>query len=184
MASISRHNVASGGIYDLPRVSYSESTRLLLKELLQEAAVNSQHQRHIERWVGGGGSLPRQEALTVPSQATPRTRCLISTSNTPPPHIQTKRSHEAIKKMGLYEPNMHYVPPPPKYGPGSKERCQELMAYGKEGATLHPTPGRKVQKQAHHLHTDRFTERTSICKEQLTSNGKTNPLKERWGIRG
>nr|XP_045618647.1 UPF0193 protein EVG1 homolog isoform X2 [Procambarus clarkii] len=119
MASVSRQNVASGGIYDLPRVSYSESTRLLLKELLQEAAVNLQHQRRIERWVSGGRSLPHHEALAGPSQPTQGQRRPSSSSSsssfrqTPRPCIQTKRSHEAIKKMGLYEPNTHYVPPPP-----------------------------------------------------------------------
>lgn len=47
MASTSRQNVASGGIFDLPRVAYSESTRQLLKGerwnqvLSSESAVTS-----------------------------------------------------------------------------------------------------------------------------------------------
>ncbi|XP_045618646.2 UPF0193 protein EVG1 homolog isoform X1 [Procambarus clarkii] len=173
MASVSRQNVASGGIYDLPRVSYSESTRLLLKELLQEAAVNLQHQRRIERWVSGGRSLPHHEALAGPSQPTQGQRRPSSSSSsssfrqTPRPCIQTKRSHEAIKKMGLYEPNTHYVPPPPKYGPESKERCQELMAFGKEGVTTHPTPGRKTQVYSLPSETDRFTELVSEMEERV-----------------
>ncbi|XP_069936697.1 uncharacterized protein [Cherax quadricarinatus] len=165
MASLSRHNMVSGGIYDLPKVSYSESTRLLLKELLQEAAVNLQHQRHIERWVGAGKSLPHHEALggrSRPTRRPPSSSSSASSSSscrqTSRPHMQTKRSHEAIKSMGLYQPNTHYVPPPPKYGPGAKERCQELMAYGKEGATSHPTPRRKSHAQPLYTDTDRFTE--------------------------
>nr|XP_053635033.1 uncharacterized protein LOC128690373 [Cherax quadricarinatus] len=120
MASLSRHNMVSGGIYDLPKVSYSESTRLLLKELLQEAAVNLQHQRHIERWVGAGKSLPHHEALggrSRPTRRPPSSSSSASSSSscrqTSRPHMQTKRSHEAIKSMGLYQPNTHYVPPPP-----------------------------------------------------------------------
>lgn len=45
-----------------------------------------------------------------------------------------------------------------EYGAGSKERCQDLMAYGREGATLHPTPKQKQQQQADLREPDRFTE--------------------------
>ncbi|XP_047491818.1 UPF0193 protein EVG1-like [Penaeus chinensis] len=167
MASTSRQNVASGGIFDLPRVTYSESTRQLLKDLLQEAAVSRQHQRYIERWVGSGGSLPRQEALAANSQD-PHARGRPPTARkTPRPHIQAKRSHEAIKSLGLYAPNTHYVPPPPKYGPGSKERCQELMAYGREGVTTHPTPRRKARPNQQEPKTDRFSELVREMEERV-----------------
>ncbi|MPC29878.1 UPF0193 protein EVG1 [Portunus trituberculatus] len=110
MAVTLRQAVAPGGVYDLPKVSYSDSTKLLIKELIQEASVSAQHQRQIERWVGGGLGLPPHRALTVPSQAPLPPSCQA----TPPrPHFQTKRSHEAIRKMGLYEPNKLYVPPQP-----------------------------------------------------------------------
>ncbi|XP_042868101.1 UPF0193 protein EVG1-like [Penaeus japonicus] len=167
MASMSRQNVASGGIFDLPRVTYSESTRQLLKDLLQEAAVSRQHQRYIERWVGSGGSLPRQEALAANSQDAHSHGRLGTARKTPRPQIQAKRSHEAIKSMGLYEPNTHYVPPPPKYGPGSKERCQELMAYGREGVTTHPTPRRKARQHLQEPKTDRFSELVSEMEERV-----------------
>lgn len=45
-----------------------------------------------------------------------------------------------------------------EYGPGSKERCQELMAYGKEGVNMHPTRSRMVQDQDGGPEIDRFTE--------------------------
>ncbi|XP_071551671.1 UPF0193 protein EVG1-like isoform X2 [Panulirus ornatus] len=136
-------------------------------QLLQEAAVNSQHQRYIERWVGSGSSLPHHRALAAPSQTTPRHARPSSTISTPRPHIQTKRSHQAIKLMKVYEPNTHYVPPPPKYGPGSKERCQELMAFGKEGVNKHPMPETRVQDQGDHPETDRFTELVNEMEERV-----------------
>ncbi|XP_071520573.1 UPF0193 protein EVG1-like, partial [Panulirus ornatus] len=136
-------------------------------ELLQEAAVNLQHQRYIERWVGSGSSLPHHRALAAPSQTTPRHARPSSTISTPRPHIQTKRSHQAIKLMKVYEPNTHYVPPPPRYGPGSKERCQELIAFGKEGVNKHPMPETRVQDQGDHPETDRFTELVNEMEERV-----------------
>ncbi|XP_066971527.1 UPF0193 protein EVG1 homolog [Macrobrachium rosenbergii] len=166
MASVSRQNIAAGGIFDLPKVSYSDSTRKLLKDLLQEAAVSAQHQRQIERWVDSGGSLPQQGALTASSQNQTRNRP-SSTTKTPHLEIQAKRSHATMKEMGLYELNSHYVPPAPKYGPGSKELCQELMAFGREGAKTHPTPGRKAQGQTEDLQIDRFDELVNEMEERV-----------------
>ncbi|XP_069937830.1 UPF0193 protein EVG1 homolog [Cherax quadricarinatus] len=54
-----------------------------------------------------------------------------------------------------------------EYGPGAKERCQELMAYGKEGATSHPTPRRKSHAQPLYTDTDRFTELVSEMEERV-----------------
>ncbi|XP_045102077.1 UPF0193 protein EVG1-like [Portunus trituberculatus] len=165
MAVTLRQAVAPGGVYDLPKVSYSDSTKLLIKELIKEASVSAQHQRQIERWVGGGLGLPPHRALTVPSQAPLPPSCQA----TPPrPHFQTKRSHEAIRKMGLYEPNKLYVPPQPKYGPGSKERCQELMAFGREGAGSHITTKKVPQHPATpSTPVDRFSELMREMEERV-----------------
>ncbi|KAK8377520.1 hypothetical protein O3P69_013865 [Scylla paramamosain] len=166
MAVTLRQAVAPGGVYDLPKVSYSDSTKLLIKELIKEASVSAQHQRQIERWVGGGRGLPPHRALTVPSQAPAPPS---SQSPTPRPHFQTKRSQEAIRKMGLYEPNTHYVPPQPKYGPGSKERCQELMAFGREGAGSHISTIKKVPQEpaTPSTPTDRFSELVREMEERV-----------------
>ncbi|XP_050720402.1 UPF0193 protein EVG1 homolog [Eriocheir sinensis] len=167
MAAILRQTVAPGGVYDLPRVSYSDSTKLLIKELVREAAVSTQHQRQIERWVSGGRALPPHRALTAPSQHAPSRPA--SPAATARPNFQSKRSHEVIRKMGMYEPNTHYVPPPPKYGPGSKERCQELMAYGREGAMPHTVPLRRDLEVDTTLSTptDRFAELVREMEERV-----------------
>ncbi|KAK4322976.1 hypothetical protein Pmani_006300 [Petrolisthes manimaculis] len=163
----SRQNVSAGGIYDIPKVYYSESTKQLIKDLLQEASVSQQHQRYIERWVGKGGTLPHQDALSAPNQDTPGHLQSVPSAGTPRLHLQTKRSHKAIKKMGLYEPNTHYVPPPPKYGPGSKERCQELMAYGREGVISQPKLNKNGVRPTSAPPTDRFSELVGEMEERV-----------------
>ncbi|XP_076031509.1 UPF0193 protein EVG1 homolog [Oratosquilla oratoria] len=160
-----RQNVVEGGIFNLPKVVYSDSTKQLLRELAQEAAVVVQHRKLIEKSIYAGKILPSLQALSTTTHSSSTYGKLKEEfKGGRAPKLQRKRTWKDMERMGLFEPDRSYIPPPPKYGLGSKERCQDVMAYGKDLPIVTP----KTLPSLPCSTPDRFDELLGEVEERLS----------------
>ncbi|KAK3089632.1 hypothetical protein FSP39_005217 [Pinctada imbricata] len=127
--------VAAGGFWSQPQATYSASTQALLKEMMQESKLTNFQQRHLQKSLKGGGTLPLECPPTSSVKKKPAPVQAPQSKRTNPrsykPAIRTKDQMEA---MGAYE-KPDYTPMPNTKGidvEKQKERLANIMAFGED----------------------------------------------------
>ncbi|WAQ97325.1 EVG1-like protein [Mya arenaria] len=125
----------SGGFWNAPKVQYSPQTHQLLKNMMQESKLTNFQQRHLEKQLRGGGTLPAQ---CNPTSSARRKQALPPPK--PPKVLNPKNYHhnirtkEAIEATGAYE-RPKYEPGPSHWSRNSakeKEKLANMMAFGQD----------------------------------------------------
>ncbi|XP_061181162.1 UPF0193 protein EVG1-like, partial [Saccostrea echinata] len=127
--------VAGGGFWSQPQAQYSAGTHKLLKEMMQESKLTNFQQRHLEKSLRSGGSLPTECAPTSsakkkPAPAPKKESKVLSVRNYKP----VLRTKEQMEEMGAFE-KPDYSPLPNTRGQDKdrqKERLANIMAFGED----------------------------------------------------
>ncbi|XP_062613302.1 UPF0193 protein EVG1-like [Saccostrea cucullata] len=140
--------VAGGGFWSQPQAQYSASTHKLLKEMMQESKLTNFQQRHLEKSLRSGGSLPTECAPTSsakkkPAPAPKKESKVLSVRNYKP----VLRTKEQMEEMGAFEkPDYSPLPNTSNYFNQSNITLANIMAFGedidpkKKKAMNHPPP--------------------------------------------
>lgn len=127
--------VAGGGFWSQPQAQYSASTHKLLKEMMQESKLTNFQQRHLEKSLRGGGSLPTQCAPTSSTKkkpaSAPKKESKVLNARNYKPVIRTKQQME---DMGAFD-KPDYTPMPNTKGKDNerqKDRLANIMAFGED----------------------------------------------------
>ncbi|XP_060567568.1 UPF0193 protein EVG1 homolog [Ruditapes philippinarum] len=125
----------SGGFWSAPKVQYSQQTHSLLKEMMQESKLTNFQQRHLEKQLRGGGTLPTQCNPTSSAKKKQAPAPKKPPKYLTPKNYQSKmRSKETIEASGAYE-RPEYEPTPSHWFKNSakeKEKLANMMAFGKD----------------------------------------------------
>ncbi|KAH3873389.1 UPF0193 protein EVG1-like [Dreissena polymorpha] len=125
----------NGGFWNAPKVQYSQQTHSLLKEMMQESKLTNFQQRHLEKQLRGGGSLP----VTCNPTSSAKKKQPISPKKLPkvlnPKNYHNNiRTKEDIEASGAYE-RPKYEPGPSHWSKNSekeKEKLANMMAFGQD----------------------------------------------------
>ncbi|KAL4240777.1 hypothetical protein ACF0H5_001565 [Mactra antiquata] len=124
-----------GGFWNAPKVQYSQQTHNLLKDMMKESKLTNFQQRHLEKQLRGGGTLPTQcnpTSSAKKKQPAPAAR--------PPKYLTPKnyknkiRTKEDIEASGAYE-RPQYEGSPSHWSKNSEKEKQKLanmMAFGQD----------------------------------------------------
>ncbi|XP_074647672.1 UPF0193 protein EVG1 homolog [Tubulanus polymorphus] len=130
-----RHQVEQGGFWNSPKVSYSQGTQQLLKEMMKESKLTNFQQRQLSSKMKNGETLPVQCNPTSSAQphkrtpAKPREQKILN----PRSYSGGIRSLETIESSGAYEkPIYRPAPKGPPMTDREKKRLGYLMAYGED----------------------------------------------------
>ncbi|XP_069124632.1 UPF0193 protein EVG1-like [Argopecten irradians] len=168
MADGVQSRVAGGGFWSQPQVQYSKQTHALLKDMMKESKLTNFQQRHLEKTLRGGGSLPSACPPTHSAQrkktpvAAPAPRKVFNARN----YKTTVRTREQMEKMGAFE-KPDYTPAYNSKG-ASKEkeklRLANIMEFGQDI----PPPDQRKQKIIREPapEVDRFEELQSEIEER------------------
>ncbi|KAG5454529.1 UPF0193 protein EVG1 [Clonorchis sinensis] len=128
-----------GGFWNTPKVVYSEATKSLLKNLMQEANVSNAYRQQINSQVKKGESL--DQGLKNRPVRNKRTNAKSNNARKMgrsfKPGIRPRHAIEASMKDNTpYRPK----PVPATSGPAEKTRLAYLMTYGEEPRAKHLDP--------------------------------------------
>ncbi|XP_060063482.1 UPF0193 protein EVG1 homolog [Ylistrum balloti] len=133
MADGVQSRVAGGGFWSQPQVQYSKQTHDLLKGMMKESKLTNFQQRHLEKTLRGGGSLP---ANCPPTHSAQRKKAPVSAPApskvlNPRNYKTTIRTKEQMENMGAFE-KPDYRPAYNKYVSKAKEkiRLANIMEFG------------------------------------------------------
>ncbi|TGZ73891.1 hypothetical protein CRM22_001253 [Opisthorchis felineus] len=122
----------SGGFWNTPKVVYSEATKSLLKNLMQEANVSNTYRQQINSQVKKGESLDQ----SLKNRPVRHKRNITKSNNARKmgrsfkPGIRPRHAIEASMKDDT--PPYRPKPVPATSGPAEKTRLAYLMTYGEE----------------------------------------------------
>ncbi|XP_045212817.2 UPF0193 protein EVG1-like [Mercenaria mercenaria] len=125
----------SGGFWNAPKVQYSQQTHNLLKEMMQESKLTNFQQRHLEKQLRGGGSLPTQcNPTTSAKKKQPAAPAKPPKYLTPKNYNSKVRTKDTIEASGAYE-RPQYEPGPSHWYRNSgkeKQKLANIMAFGQD----------------------------------------------------
>ncbi|XP_046581940.1 UPF0193 protein EVG1-like [Haliotis rubra] len=140
-----RAKLQQGGFWSAPQVQYSKQTHDLLKEMMKESKLTNFQQRHLEKSLRGGSSLPTACAPTTsarPRQKKPPPK--PSKIINPRTYSGGVRTKDTMEEMGAFQKS-DYVPPRQNTRSArEKEKLANIMAYGED---MDPIPMARVRKR-------------------------------------
>ncbi|ESP04068.1 hypothetical protein LOTGIDRAFT_230313 [Lottia gigantea] len=126
-------NTMNGGFWNSPQAQYSPQTQKLLKEMMNESKLTNFQQRHLEKSLRSGSSLPSECNPT--SSARPR---VVKQTKKPSKILNPKnytggvRSKDTMEALGAFEKPEYSLPKNNARSAREKERLANMMAFGKD----------------------------------------------------
>ncbi|KAG9277475.1 UPF0193 protein EVG1 [Astyanax mexicanus] len=147
---------SSGGLWNCPRVKYSNDTRELLQLMMRESRLTSFQQRQLNNQLKKGGALPLRcnpTSSAPPLQAQPQPSLSKGRALSVRPQ---RRSAEQCSAGDNYT-RERFQPSAARDLEKEKRRLQNIFATGQEEPQL-SVPQTQPPKRAEETHTDRFQE--------------------------
>ncbi|XP_043469477.1 UPF0193 protein EVG1 [Leptopilina heterotoma] len=126
-----RVGIGIGAIHNPPRAKYSQETRNLIKELMEESKLSMMQRKSILRAVDRGESLPHPNIKSSKDKKKEKEPQVLY------PSVWRKRSQNLIINSGLYEREQFRRTVPLPDMEKQKRHLAHMMAYGKD---MPPTP--------------------------------------------
>ncbi|OWF53004.1 UPF0193 protein EVG1 homolog [Mizuhopecten yessoensis] len=168
MADGVQSRVAGGGFWSQPQAQYSKQTHDLLKDMMKESKLTNFQQRHLEKTLRGGGSLPSNCPPTHSAQRkkTPVSAPAVSKVLNPRNYKTTIRTKQQMENMGAFE-KPDYTPAHNTRGVSKekeKARLANIMEFGQDIPPRDKRKQRKAPEPAPAV--DRFDELQSEIEER------------------
>ncbi|KAK6171131.1 hypothetical protein SNE40_019387 [Patella caerulea] len=169
--------MSNGGFWNAPKANYSPQTQNLLKEMMNESKLTNFQQRHLEKSLRGGSSLPVQCAPTSSArpkiQKIPQKQSKIINPKTYKGGVRTKNTMEA---QGAFEKPEYILPHKVTRSTREKEKLANIMAFGEDVDKSKKVKVKRVElPEEDEVEIDRFDELK--CEVEDRQNFLTDMIK-------
>ncbi|XP_041363230.1 UPF0193 protein EVG1 homolog [Gigantopelta aegis] len=159
MAGQEVNAIPTGGFWNCPKATYSKQTHDLLKEMMKESKLTNFQQRHLEKTLRSGSTLPSEVAPTSsarPKQPRPvqKQGKVIKLST----YSGGLRTRDTMERQGAFEKPEYLPPQGPTRSAREKEKLANIMAYGEDNPNVYKKKVRERVEPREENETDRFEE--------------------------